>query len=144
MIEIILAGIFLLLIPVNIDVALETNRIARIKPYIPLVVLVGRLVTLLALGACVFGLFSTAAVLRLLTGIVLLPQPIGALVAVGMALLLSAANLLVRRYLREKRRLGDEDPGALAETIEGLAETVEKTATEVHALHEGTAPEPKP
>lgn len=142
MIEIILAGIFLLLIPVNIDVALETNRIARIKPYIPLVVLVGRLVTLLALGACVFGLFSTAAVLRLLTGIVLLPQPIGALVAVGMALLLSAANLLVRRYLREKRR-PFEDPGALAETIEGLAETVEKTATEVHALHEGTAPEPK-
>jgi hypothetical protein len=103
-VEVALAAVFLLLIPVNVSVAREVNDIARSKPRLELLVLVSRLVLVLAITACVFGLFSALAVFRFLTGTVLLPQPITALIFVAMAVTLSAANLLVRRYLRAARR----------------------------------------
>lgn len=100
---VLVSAMFLILIPVNLSVALEVNGIAGERPRNELLVLVARLVTVLAFAACVAGLFSTLSVLRFLTGTIILPQPLAALIFVVSALGLSSANLLVRRYLRQKR-----------------------------------------
>jgi hypothetical protein len=101
--ELVLAAIFLLLIPVNIGAARDIDRYARVEPRLGILVLLARLVTVLAIVACVFGLLSVAQVFRLLTGNVLIPPPVSAAIFVTMGLIASAANLLVRRYLRSKR-----------------------------------------
>ena len=104
MVEIALAAVFLVLIPINVGVAREVRAIAGKKPRIDLLVLLSRIVIVLAVVACVFGFFAALAVVRLVTGVNPLPQPFGAIIFVVMALVASAANLLVLRYLRQKRR----------------------------------------
>ena len=99
-----LAAIFLAAIPINIYVDREVRKLASPPPRIGILSLLSRIVDLLAFVAVILGVVSFVSVVFLLTGIRVLPAPIPTLALIGVLVVISFANVLVWRYLRQMRR----------------------------------------
>lgn len=102
-----LSLVFLAAVPLNVWVAREVRRYARMDPPIDILSLLSQLVNILALIASVVGIIAFASVVTLTTAIRLIPVPGSTIALVGVLLVASTANVLTWLFLRRARKAQD-------------------------------------
>lgn len=99
----VLAVLFLIAIPINVQVAWEVRRYANMPPHIGLLTMMSWLVNVLTFLVIVLCLVTFSSVVFLLTGARVFPALLATSALVVALIVASFANLRVRRYLRQKR-----------------------------------------